>query len=85
MQLSWVGEALMNPTGKRRVQAPRCRTCEILLDMPCTNLVCDGHRNESIGDVCVYCATNERAKTLYFRAGATLFFSSLGDIGEGED
>ena len=33
----------------------------------------------------LYCATNERSKTLFAREIATLFFSSLGDIGHGED
>jgi len=55
------------------------------MDVPCTNAACDGHRNESVGEVCLYCATNERRKMLFSRALATLFFSSLGDIGHGED
>jgi hypothetical protein len=63
----------------------KCVSCGILLDAPCPNSACDGHHNESIGDVCVYCATNEREKTLFCREVSTLFFSSLGDVGHGED
>jgi hypothetical protein len=55
------------------------------MDVPCTNAACDGHLNESVGDVCLYCATNERRKMLFSHEIATLFFSSLGDIGHGED
>ena len=75
----------VNQSDWRKVQGPRCRRCEILLDVPCTNPACDGHCNESVGDVCLYCATDERRKTLFAREVATLFFSSLGDIGHGED
>jgi hypothetical protein len=63
----------------------KCVSCGILLDVPCPNPACDGHHNESIGDVCVYCATNEREKTLFCREVSTLFFSSLGDVGHGDD
>jgi len=63
----------------------KCAMCGILLDVPCTNQGCNGHLNERVGDVCLYCATNERGKTLFCREIATLFFSSLGDIGHGED
>src|SRR6266481_6253292 len=52
---------------------------------PCPNPACDGHSNESIGDECVYCATNERQNTLYLWLRSTPFRSSLGDIGHGED
>ena len=55
------------------------------MDVPCTNAACDGHLNESVGEVCLYCATNERRNMLFSREIATLFFSSLGDIGHGED
>ena len=75
----------MKPYDWRKVQGPRCRLCEILLDVPCTHPACDGHRNDSVGDVCLYCATDTRRKTLFVREMATLFFSSLGDIGHGED
>jgi hypothetical protein len=63
----------------------KCASCKIFLDVPCTNPACDGHHNESIGDICAYCATNERGKTLFSREVATLFFSALADIGHGED
>jgi len=63
----------------------KCASCGIILDVLCTNPICDGHLNESVGDVCLYCATDERSKTLFSREFATLFFSSLGDIGHGED
>jgi len=55
------------------------------MDVPCTKENCDGHRNDSVGEVCRYCATNERRNTLFARESATLFFSSLGEIGHGED
>jgi hypothetical protein len=38
----------------------KCVTCDILLDVVCANPECMGHQNESRGDRCVYCATNER-------------------------
>jgi hypothetical protein len=63
----------------------KCPTCGILLDISCTNPACSGHYNESIGDVCVYCVTNERENTLSLWLHSTPFRSSLGDIGHGED
>jgi len=75
----------MKPYDWRKMQSPRCRLCEMLLDVPCTHPACGGHRNEHVGDVCLYCATDERGKTLFVREVAALFFSSLGDIGHGED
>ena len=63
----------------------KCGSCGILMDVPCTKANCDGHRNDSVGEVCRYCATNERRNTLFARESATLFFSSLGEIGHGED
>jgi hypothetical protein len=53
----------------------KCVSCGILMDVPCNNAACDGHLNESVGDVCLYCATNERRNTLFSRETATLFFS----------
>jgi hypothetical protein len=81
------------PTGRSKLpkahKEPRmrkkCVSCGILMDVLCTNPVCDGHHNESVGEVCLYCATNEREKTLFCRELSTPFFSSLGDIGHGED
>ena len=63
----------------------KCALCGIVLDIPCPNPACSGHYNESIGDVCVYCDTNERENMRYVRELSTLFFSSLADIGHGED
>jgi hypothetical protein len=63
----------------------KCAVCEILLDVLCTNPACDGHRNESVGDVCVYCATHERVNMLFVWQRSASFCSSLADIGHGED
>ena len=63
----------------------KCVRCGILMDVPCPKVNCDGHLNDSVGEVCRYCATNERRNTLFAREIATLFFSSLGEIGHGED
>ncbi len=65
--------------------AKKCASCGILLDVPCTNPACDGHHNESVGEVCAYCATNERAHLRSLRTLASPLFSSLYDIGHGED
>ena len=59
----------------------KCMACDILLDVPCSNAVCGGHHNESRGDLCVYCATNEREKMLFVRTLSHFFLSSLADIG----
>jgi hypothetical protein len=63
----------------------KCVNCGILLDVSCTNPGCSGHDNESMGEVCVYCVSNERENMRYVRELSTLFFSSLADIGHGED
>jgi hypothetical protein len=65
--------------------AKRCVSCSILLDVPCTNMACDGHNNENRGDVCVYCATNERENRLFLWERSNPFRSSLAEIGHGED
>ena len=39
----------------------------MLLDVPCPHPACAGHHNESIGDVCVYCATHEWGNRRYLR------------------
>jgi hypothetical protein len=57
----------------------KCALCGILMDVPCTNPACDGHRNESVGDVCVYCADNERRNSHFLREPFTVFVSSLRD------
>jgi hypothetical protein len=65
--------------------AKKCASCAILLDIPCTNPACDGHHNESVGAVCVYCATNERAHMSYLRRFASPILSTLCDIGQEEE
>jgi len=62
----------------------KCVSCGILMDVPCTHAACDGHRNESVGAVCLYCATNDEEKCS-FLVRLRPSFSSLGDIGHGED
>jgi hypothetical protein len=57
----------------------KCTLCGILMDVPCTNPACDGHRNESVGDVCLYCADNERSNRHFVREPFTFFVSSLRD------
>jgi hypothetical protein len=47
--------------------ALKCTVCGILLDVPCTVPGCPGHRNESVGDRCAYCAANERQEVPYLR------------------
>jgi hypothetical protein len=63
----------------------KCAHCGILLDVPCTNDACEGHHNESHGDVCGYCATNERANLRSLRTLAFPLASCLFNIGHGED
>jgi hypothetical protein len=57
----------------------KCTLCGILMDVPCTNPACDGHRNESVGEVCRYCADNERSNRHFVREPFMLFVSSLRD------
>ena len=45
----------------------KCTICSILLDIPCITLACPGHHNESVGEVCADCASNEREDVLFFR------------------
>ena len=80
-----IGAETVPTTPMEARMAKKCASCHILLDVPCTNPACDGHLNDSVGEVCLYCATNERRKTPFSREIAPLFFSSLGDIGHGED
>ena len=44
----------------------KCTNCSILLDIPCVTLACPGHHNESVGEICAYCAANEREDGLFF-------------------
>jgi len=57
----------------------KCATCDILLDVRCTNPSCAGHHNESLAEMCVYCATNERETLSFLRTWPNLFVSSLAD------
>jgi hypothetical protein len=70
---------------KEAVMPEKCVSCGIRLDVPCTNPACAGHHNESLGEVCVYCATNERENRRFVRELPTLFPSSLYTIAYGED
>ena len=63
----------------------KCAKCGILLEVPCTNPVCDGHGNERQGDVCGYCATNARTTHTLGRAPTSPLASTLDDMGHGED
>ena len=57
----------------------KCRNCSILLDIPCVTLGCPGHHNESVGEVCAYCAANEREAAFFFDNLASCIVSSLED------
>jgi hypothetical protein len=70
----------MLPKQPKKSSPKKCPSCEIILDMPCLNPACAGHHNESMGDMCRYCATNQRAEPLYSREVPGLFFSSLADL-----
>ena len=65
--------------------ANKCARCSILLDVPCPNPACDGHHNESVGEVCVYCATNERTHLRDLRQLSSPIVSTLYEFGHGED
>jgi hypothetical protein len=68
------------PEQPPKVVPKKCPICDILLDVPCLNPSCDGHQNESWGDLCAYCATNQRAQPLWPPAAHPLLHSSLRDI-----
>jgi hypothetical protein len=63
-----------------KVVPKKCTICGIILNVPCLNPVCPGHQNESRGDICAYCATNQRAQPLWLRESHTLLHSSIRDI-----
>jgi len=63
----------------------KCTRCGILLDVPCTNPVCDGHGNARQGDVCGYCATNARTTHPLVGQPTSPLASTLYDIGHGEE
>jgi hypothetical protein len=58
---------------------PKCMVCNILFDVPCSHAACEGHQNERIGNICVYCATYEREKTDSLGEAFGLCVSGLGD------
>jgi hypothetical protein len=58
----------------------KCVTCDILLDVACANPACTGHHNESRGDKCVYCATNERETMGFLHTFSHSLLSSSADI-----
>jgi hypothetical protein len=58
----------------------KCAICFILLDVPCVTSACPGHHNESVGDVCLYCVTNERDEVLSLRNFSPSILSSLEDF-----
>jgi hypothetical protein len=60
----------------------KCINCRIVLDLPCPNPLCPGHDNDSLGDLCQYCATNQRDAWLQNRDFLDCFVSSLGDLSE---
>jgi len=41
---------------------------------------CSGHHNASVGDICAYCATNEREEVLFLRNLHPSLLSSLEDF-----
>ena len=59
----------------------KCVACDILLDVSCPNVDCRGHQNDSVGDLCVYCATNAREHLPVLRTQSNLLPSSLADCG----
>jgi hypothetical protein len=58
----------------------KCAICNILLDIPCLSPGCPGHRNESVGDICAYCADNEREEVLLLPDYAPSVVSTLEDF-----
>ena len=58
----------------------KCKRCEILLDVICINPICIGHKNENIGGICYYCATNQRESLLHINEFQSFLSSSLNDI-----
>jgi len=63
------------------VMEKKCAMCHILLDVACPHPACAGHQNESVGDLCLYCATNERENMAYVRKASGFLASSLADTG----
>ena len=80
----WVGFAKIRdpslPHPREARMEKKCAICGILLDMPCPAFACPGHRNESVGELCAYCATNERDEVLSLRNLSPSLVSSLEDF-----
>jgi hypothetical protein len=70
----------MPPKQPKKKMPKKCTSCDIILERPCLNPDCAGHHNERLGDLCQYCATNQRAAPLYSREVPGLFPSSLADL-----
>ena len=67
----------------RTDQGSRQRTrarCGVLLDVACAHEGCPEHHNDRLGDVCRYCATNERATQLPRRDLSRLFLATLEGV-----
>ena len=60
----------------------KCARCGVLLDVACTHEGCPGHHNDRLGNVCRYCATNERETRLHLHDLSHLFLSTLADARE---
>jgi hypothetical protein len=58
----------------------KCLNCSILLDIPCVTLACPGHHNESVGEVCAYCAANEQEDRLFCNNVTPSLVSGLEDF-----
>ena len=59
--------------------AKQCALCGMLLDRPCPACACPGHRNERVGELGAYCATNARDAGLSLRHLSPSLVSSLDD------
>jgi hypothetical protein len=58
----------------------KCAICSILFDVACPNPLCAGHHNASVGDICAYCASNEREEVLFLCNLHPSLLSSLEDF-----
>jgi hypothetical protein len=58
----------------------KCLSCHIVLDRLCPNPICPGHHSDSRGDLCAYCATNQRHAWLQHCELLSGFVSTLGAL-----
>src|SRR5262249_17503993 len=72
-----VAPGLAELGGEEARMPKKCVACDILLDVPCPNADCRGDQNESVVDLCVYCATNARENMSFLRRLSDLLPSSL--------